>query len=187
MTLFHGFGIFAGAGVFPVFSGDFESIATITVGSGGAASIEFTAIPSTYQHLQIRMISRGNNQENLNPRFNGDTGSNYATRRLRGDSTNAGANASASQTSMFYVGVASPTTASTFMASIIDIFDYGSTTKTKTVRSLGGFDTNSTGEIRLSSGLWNNTSAITSIKLELQSSGQFQQHSTAALYGVKAP
>ncbi len=27
--------------------GDFESIATVTVGSGGAASIEFASIPST--------------------------------------------------------------------------------------------------------------------------------------------
>ena len=36
--------------------GDFESIATVTVGGGGAASIEFTSIPGTYQHLQIRGI-----------------------------------------------------------------------------------------------------------------------------------
>jgi hypothetical protein len=33
-------------------AGDFESIATVTVGSGGSAVISFTSIPSTYAHLQ---------------------------------------------------------------------------------------------------------------------------------------
>jgi hypothetical protein len=36
--------------------GDFESIATVSVGSGGAADVEFTSIPATYTHLQIRGI-----------------------------------------------------------------------------------------------------------------------------------
>lgn len=35
-------------------STDYDSIATTTVGAGGAASITFSSIPSTYQHLQIR-------------------------------------------------------------------------------------------------------------------------------------
>jgi hypothetical protein len=37
--------------------GDFESIATVTVGGGGAANVEFTSIPATYTHLQLRIIS----------------------------------------------------------------------------------------------------------------------------------
>jgi len=40
--------------------GDFESIATVTVGAGGSSEINFTSIPSTYQHLQIRILSRDN-------------------------------------------------------------------------------------------------------------------------------
>ena len=35
---------------------DFESIATVSVGSGGAANVEFTSIPATFTHLQIRAI-----------------------------------------------------------------------------------------------------------------------------------
>ncbi len=38
------FGSLAGFGMFP--GGAFESIATVTVGSGGASSIEFASIPS---------------------------------------------------------------------------------------------------------------------------------------------
>ena len=43
-----------------IMPGSYESIATVTVGSGGAASVEFTSIPSTYTHLQIRAIVRTN-------------------------------------------------------------------------------------------------------------------------------
>jgi hypothetical protein len=38
--------------------GDFESIATVTVGGGGAATVEFTSIPATYTHLQLRYIAQ---------------------------------------------------------------------------------------------------------------------------------
>ena len=35
----------------------YESIQTITVGSGGASTIVFSSIPSTYAHLQIRALN----------------------------------------------------------------------------------------------------------------------------------
>ena len=36
----------------------FDSIATVSVGSGGSNTISFTSIPGTYKHLQIRGIVR---------------------------------------------------------------------------------------------------------------------------------
>ena len=36
----------------------YDSIATVVVGSGGASSITFSSVPSTYKHLQIRFIAR---------------------------------------------------------------------------------------------------------------------------------
>ena len=45
------------AGVAPVTS-SYESIATVSVGSGGQSSIVFSSIPSTYKHLQLRAIAR---------------------------------------------------------------------------------------------------------------------------------
>ena len=60
-----------GTGAVP---GDYQSIATTTVGAGGAASISFTSIPATYQHLQIRAIGRSSNTvEDSLYRFNSDT------------------------------------------------------------------------------------------------------------------
>ena len=41
-------------------AGDFESISTVSVGSGGAANVEFTSIPATYTHLQIRSLAQTN-------------------------------------------------------------------------------------------------------------------------------
>jgi hypothetical protein len=75
-----------------------------------------------------------------------------------------------------------------FGAVIIDILDYKDTNKYKTVRGNSGFDTNnaSTGAVvRLNSGLWLNTSAITSIK-GIMNSGNIAQHSQFALYGIRS-
>jgi hypothetical protein len=67
----------------------------------------------------------------------------------------------------------------------MDILDYTSTNKNKTVRSLGGFDRNGGGIITLSSSLWFKTpEAITSIRLKPQSSS-WTQYSSFALYGIK--
>ena len=35
----------------------YESIATVTVGSGGSSSLTFSSIPATYTHLQIRYMA----------------------------------------------------------------------------------------------------------------------------------
>jgi len=57
-------------------------------------------------------------------------------------------------------------------------------TKYNTVRNLGGYDSNGTGEILLTSGLWLNTTAISNIKI-LPSTTNFAQYSSFALYGIK--
>ena len=53
----------------------YESIATVTVGSGGAANVEFTSIPADYTHLQIRGIGRDANsayRDSIQIRFNNE-------------------------------------------------------------------------------------------------------------------
>jgi len=181
-------GLYAG-GVPPV-TNSYESIATVIVGAGGSSSIDFTSIPSTYKHLQIRAISRDNRSSssfnNTLMRFNGDTGSNYAWHLLIGDGSSASADAAASQTeNTTFVNTGPNLNANIFGAGIIDILDYGNTNKYKTSRILTGADSNGGGSIRLWSGLWMNTNAITSIKLFPSSSASFVQYSSFALYGIK--
>lgn len=169
--------------------GDYESIATVTVGSGGQSSITFSSIPSTYQHLQIRYITRVNvndTGENVWLRFNGDTGANYSYHYLAGDGSSASAAGAGSLTRILAGRTAgNNTTANTFGVSVIDILDYASGNKNKTVRTLTGLDTNGGGVINLQSGGWFNTSAVTSINLAETSGNSFVQYSSFALYGIK--
>lgn len=164
---------------------NFESIATVNVGSGGAGTVSFTSIPSTYKHLQIRAILR-NAGDGLNSTitFNSDTASNYTYHYLLGDSSSASTSGTGSSSTATYLQVpGSAQTASVYGATVIDILDYSNTNKYKTVRNLQGYDLNGDGRIALWSSVWTNTSAISNITF---SNGvNFAQYSSFALYGVK--
>jgi hypothetical protein len=170
--------------------GTYESIATVTVGSGGSSSISFTSIPNTYTHLQIRAIARDNRSATdtvFYMQFNGDTGANYAGHDLYGNGTSAIASVNAPSETVIVVSrfTGSSATSANFGAIVMDILDYGSTNKNKTVRILGGFDNNGSGRIYLSSGLWMNSgSAISSISFTPVTT-PIQQYSQFALYGIK--
>ena len=171
-------------------AGAFESIATVT-GDGTATTLTFSSIPATFQHLQIRGIARrasGTGLADISIRLNSDTGSNYAMHDLQGNGTAAAAQGYASQTSIFWWNTLPGTnqTASCYGAGIADIHDYASATKNKTLRLMSGFDSNAgstVNRVNLSSGLWMDTSAITSVSLI--SANAFDTSSTFALYGIK--
>jgi hypothetical protein len=178
--------------VIPAPQGDFESIATVVVGSGGASSIDFTSIPGTFQHLQIRGIGRNsdaasNDIQGLVLQYNADTGNNYSWHVLQGTGSAASSSA-ATSTDVLYSGY-TPTngsTSNTFGAFIIDILDYKDTNKYTTQRVLTGVETNNSANSRVGlwSASWRNTNAITSIKI-YNTNGNFTQHSYFALYGIK--
>lgn len=166
----------------------FDSIATVTVGSGGQSTISFTSIPSTYKHLQIRYIWQAVNDRSLNIRFNSDTASNYAYHEVSGNGTSAGAYPASSTTFLPFSYNISPSTytSTSFVGGIIDILDYASTTKTKTAKNLYGVDYNAGGRVAFQSGYWNNSStAINSITILVDSPTNFNQYSQFALYGIK--
>lgn len=164
----------------------YDSIATVIVGSGGAANITFSSIPSGYTDLQIRLFVRPTSTSN-GPVFmqcNGDTGSNYTRHSVRGDGTTLFTSGTASTTSMYFNGFntyAGATDRPTI--SIIDILDYKNTNKYKTVRTLAGLENNGSGEVGQYSGMWMSTNAITSIKLF--DNVNYGEYTKAALYGIK--
>jgi len=169
-------GIYASSASPNIFSTSYESIATVTVGAGGASSVTFSSIPSTYTHLQIRAFMVGGNFTTI--RFNGDTtGSNYRNHYLVGNGSSASASSNANN-------AYTPMSASANgYADVIDILDYSNTNKNKTIRALEGYDNNGSGEIYLSSNLWMSTAAISSIVFTPSSS--MSQYSQFALYGIK--
>lgn len=162
----------------------------VSVGSAGAANITFSSIPSTYTHLQVRIIDRDtsafNDSYGMYLKINSDTGSNYSTHYLLGTGATALAGGSASQTPIVIAQTAGGGMLSnTFGVAILDFIDYKNTSKYKTIKSLSGYSTNSTvTNTTLTSGLWMNTNAITTITLT-PGAGNWAQYSSFALYGIK--
>lgn len=172
-------------------TGAYFPLQVITVGSAGASSVEFTNIPNTYTHLQVRAIGRtarsGNSGDTVAMRFNSDTGNNYARHLLYGDGSAAGTDAATSTSSIVFSRFSAATaTASIYGTGVVDVLDYANSNKYKTLRSLGGVDLNGSGELYFASGVWMNTNAITSIQMISLTSSSFNQYSQFALYGVKS-
>ena len=167
----------------------YESIATVT-GTGSSGTISFTSIPSTYKHLQIRYNGRCASGAITDHyiRLNSDTGSNYTRHWLYALDSGGPYLSSAANTtppSMGYVqGYGThPTT-----IGIVDIIDYQSTSKNKTIKFVTGSSEQQLdhqGAINLGSSLWmNSANAVTQIDLILASSN-WSTTSSFALYGIK--
>ena len=170
----------------------FDSIATITLATS-QATIDFTSIPSTYKHLQIRYIAR-NTGSNANGyqalQYNNDTtsGNYYFYHYLEGDGASATAGAGGTNAlSLAGRSAGSIAGANIYGAGIIDILDYANTNKNKVHRVLTGIDNNGSGGLlEFSSGQWYSNSAITSVKFLAGAGGyNFASGTTFALYGVK--
>lgn len=169
------------SGIEPDF-GDFDSIATTTVGSTPVSEIVFSAIPQGYKHLQVRGIIRNSVTEgNLRIQFNSDTAGNYSHHQLTGDGGSVASYPASSQsyiTSGNFSGVSG-----IFAGVVLDILDYTDTNKFKTTRSHTSFDRNGAGSVYFNSGNWRSSSAITSIRL-FAGNDAFAQYSSLALYGI---
>ena len=170
--------------------GAYDSLATVSL-STSTATISFAGIPSGYKHLQIRGIAKNNaafaGYDYVHATFNGDTGSNYSLHYLYGNGSSAIAGGNSGLTYSRVGNLAQLNTTNVFGASIIDILDYSSTVKNKTIRSLSGHDANGNntdGVVHFYSSAWSNTNPITSITL-FPANGSFVANSTFALYGVK--
>lgn len=176
---------------FILIPGSYDSIATVSAASGGSATLEITNIPSTYSHLQLRMIAKlttaGSGSSYGYIEANGDTtASNYRNHELyatgSGTPTSYGFNTLAGFTIQRFpfagltdqVGVG-----------ILDIFDYANTNKYKTSRYIGGtYSSDSYRQLHLDGCVWKNTNAITSLKF-YPGSGSWAQYTQFALYGIK--
>jgi len=178
------------AGNAPYIPPNFYSLATVSVGAGGSSAITFSSIPSGYKHLQIRALARTNRSAGvdiMSMRMNSDTGNNYADHLVYGDGSSAQTDRNSSYGKINIQRVASDNLNSgIFSPFVIDILDYANTNKNKTVRYLGGYDANGSGRSVFGSGLWLNTSAITTITLEgLEYSSNYNQYSRFTLYGIR--
>lgn len=167
-------------------SGAMEPIAVATVPSGGLSSVTFGSIPQTYTHLQLRMLVRQTSTSSgFTMRFNNDSGSNYIRHYLLGTGSSVVVAGYTGQSSLILSDSAiSTSNSNVFGSAITDILDYANVQKTKTIKTLGGYDNNGSGYMDFLSGFWNNTSAISTITIN-PDAGNFAQYSSFALYGIK--
>ncbi len=163
---------------------------TVTVGSGGAANIEFTSIPATYTDLVVKITTRNvtSGISAFRMGFNGSTAANYNYKQLQGSGSAAssgGGSSAASTANEVGLSDGNTSTASTFSNNEIYIPNYANSTA-KSWSSDGVEEENATAAFsRLTAGYWTLTNAITSITFT-PDSGNFAQYSTASLYGIKS-
>jgi len=158
-------------------------ISTVTVGAGGAASIDFTSIPGTYTDLKIVANLRADNANtDGNVTFNGLT-TNLTSRQLYGSGSASGAATNASKILSYGLADASTYTASTFSSVEIYVPNYaGSTNKSVSIDAV--VENNAAAAYAtIVAGLWASSSAITQVTLKADT-GNLAQYSTASLYGV---
>lgn len=165
-------------------------ISTVTVGSGGSASIEFTGIPQTYTDLQIVISARTVFADVMNDlilQFNGDTGANYTTRRLEGNGSGASSDTAASGAlyGAFIPMAAANATANTFGNGGAYIPNYTSANQ-KSFSTDSVAETNATAtKMSLCAAIWTGTAPISSIKVRSYHGSNLVQYSTATLYGIR--
>ena len=167
------------------------AIATTTVGSGGAASIDFTSIPQTYTDLCILVSARTNRASVSDVLFlqcNSDSNSaNYSSKSLFGTGSSAGSAIPSSSTKGVSISYLNGDTsvASSFANILIYIPNYTSSNY-KSLSSDSVMEDNVTlAYSALRAGLWSSSSAISSITLQPSIGPNFTQYTTATLYGIK--
>lgn len=148
----------------------YEWLETTVVGSGGAASVTFSNLNSTYgstyQHLQLRFTVRGTRSADtadLRLRINSSS-STYPVHYLVGNGSTVTSTSDPFTSIYLSTFPANTGTANSFAAGVTDFLDAFETTKNKTVRNLSGrLAANS--QIMLGSGLLISTNAIDSISV----------------------
>jgi len=171
----------------------YTAIQTITVGSGGQASISFTSIPQTYTDLNLKLSLKSTRTtdyiDDYNLSFNSNAANYYwmswtnYNGTMRGDRNispyswiygNAATGSHASQTPNTFGNAdlyfPNYTSATNYKSGLVN-----SVTEQNGAQVWNNFQGN----------LWANSAPITSIALVSGVGGNWVQYSTATLYGIK--
>lgn len=163
----------------------YELIST-QIPSSSTVNVTFSSIPSDYKHLQLRLSLRsssGNSVVTAGIRLNSAT-TNYYSHRLRTDGGSVYSESSEDSYVRFQAS-GSPF-GGMWSGHIVDLLDYASTDKTKTVSILGGIaQGNGQSAAGLYSGVWNSTAALTSITITEPTGNSWLGNSRFSLYGIK--
>jgi hypothetical protein len=171
---------------------DYDLIATAITST--ATQLVISNIPQNYKHLQLRIITRADSAVTtsvLGFQINSDAGANYGygSHAIKGNGTSVtsynGGGTGYPTVRCFDIPGAS-SSSDVWGSGIIDILDYSSTTKNKTVKSFGGVALSGINSISLVSGVWFSTAAITRLQINTSSTPFLISPGTEArLYGIR--
>lgn len=164
--------------------------------TGSQSIVEFTNIAATYgadyQHLQVRATSRtdrtGAHNEPPKLNINSDTGTNYSYHSLYAYSTGFGSSNGSTQNRILLAegATSASSVAGSFGVFVLDILNPFETDRFTTVRAFGGYKDTSLGMVQVSSGLWQDTAAVSTLTFDQLIGSNFLTGSRFSLYGWKA-
>lgn len=167
--------------------GDYELIETQVLDST-ATSVSFTGLDSytDYKHLQIRASLKSTQNGDLFINFNNDTSAKYAFQSLVGDEAVPSGDRDDDRPYLnIKQAVADDTNANEFAPFIMDIYDFLNTNKNTTTRSISGASVDNP-NIRVTAGIWENTSALQEIDFEIEGGGlSFSVGCRLSIYGIR--
>lgn len=167
-------------------------IASQTVSTNGS-NLTFSSIPQNFTHLQIRVFGRGmtsfSDGLSLYLQFNDNTTStNYQNHGLFGNGSSVTStnilNAGTISAQQIFPDAGAP--ANYFGFALCDIYDYTSTVKNKTIKTIGGYDKNGGGRAVLYSGVWMPSTPVAITKVSVSTDGGFLSGSRVVLYGISS-
>lgn len=166
---------------------EMELIST-TLMTGNTANVQMQAIPQGYKHLQLRYTLRDSGafaSRGVFMEFNGNTvGGSNSQHQLKGNGSSVSSSANTNYSRFDWGEIpAANGTSNSFGVGIIDILDYTSTSKNKTVRVFHGMHQSDVFQVNLYSAMWNSTSAINWITMYTNNS--MVAGSRVSLYGIK--
>lgn len=161
----------------------YELIATATPTTTAGS---FTSIPQSYTHLRLVVNARVTSAWDVQAfQMNGNP-TGYSGTYIEGFGGGRTAGRGSSEISFRCGYIPGSDYSGIWSADIVDIFNYASTSQWKTCISDNKMPTNTGFGTHAKVGLWQNTSAVTSITYGTANGGTYASGTTIKLYGIKA-
>jgi len=164
-----------------------KNLITRTELGSAAASVTFSSIPQTYDHLEVSWYSNSDEDvtalRGVSTTFNGDTGTNYAAQVLEGTGSSIGAASLTGQTDMPFAALTQGTggAANEMSGGSFTVQNYTKTDRHKHLLAAYGVPAQ---RLHFGSNRWASTAAVTSITLTQDGSGDFITGSVFTLRGI---
>lgn len=158
-------------------------IKSYTVVGNSTNAFFFDGIPQTYKHLQIRTTHGIYVSSSTGSGAFYIYGINGTALTISHQIYGNGTNYYTTTDSNMPVAYSNFGPFPTMGASVMDIYDYSSTVKTKTIKAISGHEYYGAGTVGIMGLLWNNTAAMTSIGFSA-GGGNFYDGTRFDLYGI---